>query len=136
MDWTKAYSGIVIKVSQDKTKIKIKTQNGIIECENEGFRVGDEVMFIPDPSSNKPLRILPKDVALMKLALLEDEAYQIALATEFNTDIMEVKDDTDDDPRPISEEMLDKGFLETGEDAEEWYDFVNIEDVFDNIDWS
>jgi len=138
MDWTKAYSGTVIWVSKDKTKIKAKIPGGVATFDNEGFRVGDEVMFILDPSSNKPLRILPKDVALMKIAMIEEQMHQLALMDEYEPieEIKEVNDDYEEYIGCVPEEDIDQSGIEFREDAEEWYDFLGLDPPFGETDWS
>jgi len=135
MNWTDAYSGTVIWVSKDKTQIKIQTKGGIIKVNNEGFKIGDQVMFILDPASNKPLRILPKDIALLKIAMTQEPMHQLALITEDLPIIQEVEDDNEECIRHILEEDIDQSSSEPGEDAEEWYDFVGLTDPFGEPDW-
>jgi len=118
MDWIKAYSGIVTWVSANKSKIKIRTKGGVLKCDNEGFRVGDEVMFILDPGSNRPLRILPKDIAQLKLNLIMNPINQLLIKDNDPIIEEEVNDvwDNGDSGFPI-EVFSDPGSDEPGEDV-------------------
>ena len=131
MDWTNAYSGIVIWVSKDRSKIKVKTHGGVVTFDNEGFKVGDEIMFILDPGSKRPIRMLPKDIAMLKIAMAQEPMHQLALMTE-GVELIEkeVNDDQQEYIGPVLEEDIDQSSFEFGEDAEEWYDFVGLSDPF------
>ncbi len=72
--------GRVKRVSADRTEITVALpRGGTLVCRNEGFRIGEEVCFVLDPSERHVIKVVPRDVAEVRAMLAADIYLQHAI---------------------------------------------------------
>lgn len=72
--------GRIKRVSADRTEITVALpRGGTMVCRNEGFRIGEEVCFVLDPSKRHVTRVMPRDVAEIQAMLAADTYLQHAI---------------------------------------------------------
>ncbi len=72
--------GRIKRVSVDRTEITVALpRGGTMVCRNEGFRIGEEVCFVLDPSERHVIKVMPRDVAEVRAMLAADIYLQHAI---------------------------------------------------------
>lgn len=72
--------GRIKRVSANRTEITVALpRGGTMVCRNEGFRIGEEVCFVLDPSERHVTRVMPRDVAEVQAMLAADIYLQHAI---------------------------------------------------------
>ena len=116
--------GRVKRVSVDRTEITIALpRGGTLTCRNEGFRIGEEVCFVLDPSERYVIRVMPRDVAEARAMLAADIYLQHAI---MEPPELRPEDTTTD--QPIFEEECYADINETNESD-------NGQDTENDPDW-
>lgn len=130
--------GRIKRVSADRTEITVALpRGGTMVCRNEGFRIGEEVCFVLDPSKRHVTRVMPRDVAEIQAMLAADTYLQHAIMEPpelredkasngpiYEEDCYEGIDATNEsNNRQNVENDPDRNSGETGEHGGRWEDY-------------
>jgi len=113
-------NGTIINVSKDKTNVKILlSKGGIVTARNEGFEKGDNVCFILNATRTKIIKVIPKLVADVTVAIGSNPTLRSSI-DEQPDDLEEDFDEYEfyDDEITIEEEE-DESRSETTRDGDE-----------------
>jgi len=125
-----AYHGVVRRVSRDRSRITISApRGGTFECQNAGFRIGQEVCYILDTLNKKVTQVLPRNVADLQVLMGLNPELQEALQVEPEPERIVIQDDPElmedtnefiPSERPEDEEYIDILCEGTGGEITNW----------------
>lgn len=82
--------GIVTRLLDGGQRIELRLpKGGRIQCRNQGFEVGQTVCFTLDASKQNVIRVIPKEVADLQVAIAIDPYLQESLMEDPHDDIAE-----------------------------------------------
>jgi len=123
------HEAIVQSISDDKLEITLLLpRGGTIKAKNEGFTTGDHVCFLLDPSNKTIIKVLPKLVADLTVAVGSDPLIRATLQEAPNPEEMDMKkwqfdDEEEDEPLKAKENDHDKS-KDVDEEGEGKYSFI------------
>lgn len=114
VDNLNSHEAIVQSISNNKSKITLLLpRGGVIKAKNEGFEVGDHVCFLLDPSNKKIIKVLPKLVADLTVAVGSDPLTRAALQEAPDPEELDMgqweMEDEDDEPLKAKEKDHEEG---------------------------
>lgn len=102
------FEGIVQSVSNDKTEITLlMPRGGLVKAKNEGFEVGDHICLLLDPVKKKIIKVLPKLVADITVAIGSDPILRNSMEDAPNPeeiDFDEYEFEPEDEPTIMEED--------------------------------
>lgn len=106
-----SHESIVQSVSNDKTEITLLLpRGGIVKAKNEGFEVGDHICFLLDPSKTKIIKVIPKTIADLTVAVGSDPIMRAALQEAPEPEEYELDfDEEDSEQFKATEEGYEQG---------------------------